>query len=387
MPADAAFAAFQLEDSARSAPTKSETRDAAEWLGDGDEALTLFEPESPTSPAQSSENVHAQSAIDLRHARLRVAARAIRQFWLSAGLLMAMVFGVTPAALRIVDIVKRLAPFAREPELAADPPVVSPAAPPVARPPLSRSVDPIASGNDDPLATRSPRAAVSMRQATDRRAEPAPRVLPPLSVASRATTVDVASNQAPLPAPPDRIPTPESIVADSSPTESASHRSVRGPEQLVDAAAELQGAAARPPLGTPTRGTLPPSFITPINGELPGPLLASLNVTSPETVIQSVLNRYAAAFSGLDVHGAKAVWPSVNERGLAKAFATLEQQQFDLGTCTIAVTASRAVATCNGTAQYIPRIGHKRPQSNRRRWMFELQQHTDGWSIETVNSR
>ena len=107
----------------------------------------------------------------------------------------------------------------------------------------------------------------------------------------------------------------------------------------------------------------------------------------PAVVIEAVLGRYAAAFSALDASRAKAVWPAVNERNLARAFESLEQQEFDLGECDIAVTAPRAVASCRGTARYTPRMGNRRMRTERRQWTFTLESKEGTWSIASVDSR
>jgi hypothetical protein len=100
-----------------------------------------------------------------------------------------------------------------------------------------------------------------------------------------------------------------------------------------------------------------------------------------------VLERYESAFSALDAGRAKAVWPGVNERNLARAFESLEQQEFDLGSCEITVTAPRAVASCSGTARYTPRMGNRRMRTESRKWTFMLESKGETWSIASVDSR
>jgi hypothetical protein len=108
---------------------------------------------------------------------------------------------------------------------------------------------------------------------------------------------------------------------------------------------------------------------------------------APSAAIESVLDRYALAFSMLDVRRAKSVWPAVNERNLERAFGSLEMQEFDLGACDIAVTLPRAVATCKGNARYVPKVGTRNVRSESRRWTFRLQQRGQDWSIESVDTR
>jgi len=110
------------------------------------------------------------------------------------------------------------------------------------------------------------------------------------------------------------------------------------------------------------------------------------SVTST-AAIESVLDRYASAFNMLDARGAKAVWPGVNERNLARAFESLEEQRFDLGECDITVTPPRATASCQGTASYLPKVGNRKMRAEKRRWTFRLQASGQEWSIESVDTR
>ena len=137
---------------------------------------------------------------------------------------------------------------------------------------------------------------------------------------------------------------------------------------------------ARPPVADvlPARAAVAPA---------PPPPAASTPLVLPRAAVESVLDRYANAFNLLDARRAKAVWPSVNERNLEKAFDTLERQEFDLGACEITVEAPRALAYCSGTASYTPKVGNRKPRSESRRWTFRLQQNGEAWSIESVDSR
>ena len=140
----------------------------------------------------------------------------------------------------------------------------------------------------------------------------------------------------------------------------------------------------------------PPGAATPIVsalGAVPAsaapalPLPSSPRAVMATAAIESVLGRYASAFSALDARGAKSVWPSVNERNLERAFSSLDRQEFELGSCDITVTPPRAVATCDGSARYVPKVGNKNLRSEPRRWTFRLQQSGADWMIEAVDTR
>ena len=107
----------------------------------------------------------------------------------------------------------------------------------------------------------------------------------------------------------------------------------------------------------------------------------------PRAAVESVLQRYATAFSSLDARAAKEVWPSVNESGLARAFSMVKEQQVDLGACDIWVTGPTAVASCEGQTRYTPKVGSNSVRSEARGWTFYLEQDGQHWSIASVVTR
>ena len=110
-------------------------------------------------------------------------------------------------------------------------------------------------------------------------------------------------------------------------------------------------------------------------------------VVSDTSAIQDVLGRYINAFMNLDVEEAKAVWPRVNERALSRAFASLDEQQFELNECEIAVAGPNADASCTGVVRYVQKVGSKMMRVEPRRWKFELRNSDSQWFIENVDSR
>ena len=105
------------------------------------------------------------------------------------------------------------------------------------------------------------------------------------------------------------------------------------------------------------------------------------------SAIQNVLGRYLNAFMDLDVEEAKAVWPRVNEKALSRAFASLDEQQFELSNCDIVVTGPNADASCTGVVRYVPKVGGKTMRVEPRRWKFALRNSDSQWFIENVDSR
>ena len=98
-----------------------------------------------------------------------------------------------------------------------------------------------------------------------------------------------------------------------------------------------------------------------------------------------MLSRYRDAFSVLDAGAAKAVWPTVDEKALGRAFDQLQQQTLEFDECAITVTGAGAVASCGGNARYVPKVGNKSPRTEAREWRFSLRKVNEEWLIEAVD--
>ena len=104
--------------------------------------------------------------------------------------------------------------------------------------------------------------------------------------------------------------------------------------------------------------------------------------------IRNVLSRYRSAFNDLNANEAKAVWPTVDDKSLDRAFRQLERQDVTFNVCHIEVAGVRAVSSCDGRASYVPKVGSKTARVDSRSWTFQLLKTEDaGWMIEGVNSR
>ena len=136
----------------------------------------------------------------------------------------------------------------------------------------------------------------------------------------------------------------------------------------TDAAGVPKPQHAPSPASRPARDDSPPSIRAPAVDAVPLsasalPSPGSIPVTAPEpaaptrsrapeaaastvdaqAAIRTTLGRYEAAYSGLNVPAAHAVWPSVDQRALARAFDGLASQRVALDKCDIVVTgATRA---------------------------------------------
>jgi hypothetical protein len=146
----------------------------------------------------------------------------------------------------------------------------------------------------------------------------------------------------------------------------------------------------QPPRISAALGTAPAIASRPIEVELPSermeaaPIAVEQRPADPTPAIRDVIRRYEAAYARLDASAAKEIWPSLDERALARAFAGLASQTLTLDPCNINVTGSSAVASCRGFATYVGRVGNKMGQVQRRDWTFELGKSTGDWKIRSV---
>jgi len=196
------------------------------------------------------------------------------------------------------------------------------------------------------------------------------------------------------PAPREIVPQPSIVPTPVRPAAPVDADSPRTPVSSPVAAVG-RDAAPSASLPVPTAGATPPEPSVARTAEAPPPPAPPASATPPaaarggaqRAAVEAVLGQYASAFSALDARRAKAVWPTVNEKNLERAFDSLEQQEFDLGACDITVLAPRALALCDGTARYTPRVGNRKARTESRRWSFTLLQTGQGWAIESVNLR
>jgi hypothetical protein len=139
--------------------------------------------------------------------------------------------------------------------------------------------------------------------------------------------------------------------------------------------AAVAPVATDPASGNPAiRGedTLPPIDVAP--------------VVSAEEAVRRTVFRYAQAFEAMDVRAAAQVWPSVDQRALARAFRGLESQQVTFESCDIDVVQTRAVADCRGTVRYVGRLGDGAPRTENHRWLVRLSRLGNDWSIERLEA-
>jgi hypothetical protein len=133
---------------------------------------------------------------------------------------------------------------------------------------------------------------------------------------------------------------------------------------------------------------MPPAPVSGASPTVPPQDGAAVVTPSPigrdEIVIRSVLERYRGAYERLDAEAAKMISPSVDERGLARAFSDLESQSLRFDNCRIDIDSARGVATCQGEATYAARAGDRSIRTQVGTWTFELHKNGEDWAIKWV---
>jgi hypothetical protein len=207
---------------------------------------------------------------------------------------------------------------------------------------------------------------------------------PHTTAASTNTSATPPASDPPLPvlqpdAPPARPEPPLPRVASGDP------QPVRAP------AVDTGSIATRPPADDTDRLVKNlPSAAVPIARVPPPPAPPAPPPAEPtpsdEENVRAVLARFEAAYSALNAADAQAVWPSVDGRSLARAFASLDSQHVSLGRCSISVKGRSAAADCAGPTSWTPKVGGGR-RTESRRWHFQLSSVNGRWRIDHAEAR
>jgi hypothetical protein len=106
-----------------------------------------------------------------------------------------------------------------------------------------------------------------------------------------------------------------------------------------------------------------------------------------EQRIAAVLKRFTDAYTQLNVPAARAVWPSVDGRALARAFDALASQSIAFDDCTVHVSGAEARAACVGNLTYVPKIGRRSARTVSQHWNFVMNKSPEGWTITDAQMR
>jgi hypothetical protein len=228
----------------------------------------------------------------------------------------------------------------------------------------SRSVVP----REEPVGTAGASRAVTNAGAS----RPVTNSVAPVSVPNRATFRPPVDDVAPV------LPASREIPDDYVAT---SPRSETRPA-FVEVPAPPPAIAANV-MPQPISITAPPPALPANNATVTS---ATVAPRSDNSRVEQVLHQYAQAYGKLDPNAAHAVWPTVDERALARAFASLESQDVSFDKCDIDIKGTIANASCSGTASYVGKIGSRQERSEARQWNFELKLHGDDWKIEKAQT-
>jgi len=270
--------------------------------------------------------------------------------------------------------------------------VAQPVAPaPAVRPPVNasaeRRVDTISSVELGPsirppvarVVPNAPRIAANLPHAVPDDRQPSGRA----ALLPRGT-----SGGAAVAVSPPLVPRPRTETAPSAPAAPVAST----PPTASLAPATTNPVVTSPPVAPPaaleTSAAPIPSPRTPAPVIRPEPqALPSVVARSEQSEIQRTLGQYRSAYQNLDAEAARAVWPSVDVRALARAFDTLTSQELAFETCLFDITADVATAQCRGSATYTPKVGGRGPKLESRQWTFHLRKVDEGWKIESAQAR
>jgi tetratricopeptide (TPR) repeat protein len=218
--------------------------------------------------------------------------------------------------------------------------------------------------------SRPPAVQAEPRMAPSPAVDVAPPAVPQTHAAADAVDVAPAAK-----ATPPENPVSRATLENRSPSESRASLEIPAPRSTSEnggSRGNPQSVSARaenlvPPV---THATLE-TVVTPRNDEL---------------LVKQALQRYRAAYEGLDAGSARAVWPAVNEAALARAFNGLASQTLTFDACDVQLRGEEAKATCRGSARYVTKIGSREPRIEPLVWNFTLRKLGSDWTIENARA-
>lgn len=178
--------------------------------------------------------------------------------------------------------------------------------------------------------------------------------------------------------------TPAASIAQRAPTGGSVSPGRSSPRILAAASTEAGPELAAPLASSAPAVPAPRSSTLPLG---PPPTSAGRPARSDEDRIRSTLSQFRTAYVQLNASAARAVWPSINEEALTRAFSDLRSQELRFDRCELDVNGSDALADCRGEATYIQRVGSQRPRTAQREWKFNLKKQDDGWTIASAQIR
>lgn len=204
----------------------------------------------------------------------------------------------------------------------------------------------------------------------------------------------LATLRSPDPVTPSQLDAPTPAVSESRPSTVAPPvPPPSAPASYIPSVAipaeptRATNSSTAPTSLTDTVATAPALNTSPAPVNLDATNSSASSVRDERVAIRAALSRYEAAYNRLDVDAVRVIWPSLDQRALARAFDNLNAQRVSLQACNVDVSGSTARANCSGNASWTPKVGGGE-RSASRKWTFDLSESGDGaWRIVHVQAR
>jgi hypothetical protein len=134
-------------------------------------------------------------------------------------------------------------------------------------------------------------------------------------------------------------------------------------------------------------GDAPVATSTATRPSVPEKAASPVEPVNEAAAVRAALTKYANAYTDLDAAAVRAVWPSVDQAGLRRAFSALDAQQVTFDRCDVQVTGAAGRATCAGTTMWRPKIGGGSAREQNRTWNFVLKNAGGSWQIVKAEVR
>lgn len=264
------------------------------------------------------------------------------------------------------DTTRRGTPAGGDPGSLTDPPTVATTG--------TRQVTPFT----PPLAPIQPEPAPVARQ-------PAPEVppAPPVAVAPPAASAAVSDRPTavdalvppPAEAPVAALPRPAPVAPAAPSPPSPGVASGLPANESADA---RRNASARTPAPPSVAVAEPTIGVT----EVP---VRPTTAGDDERAVRATVQAYTSAYTGLNADAVKALFPSVNDGALRRAFRSLRSQRVELRSMSVAIAGDGASVSGTWVSSAVGQVGDSTPQRDERPVIFTLAKRNGSWVI--VNRR
>ena len=268
----------------------------------------------------------------------------------------------------------------------------------VAGRPLSHSVSQVAADAVLPSPVgESPLGTSGLQRDTEK---PAPPAAPKAD--DRVTTVptapasaanSIARKEADVVKPPAVLtPSPLASRPEAAPAPARVDTAATAPapvplKEMPVAPAPREPAVEKPVPPAVPAGDAPVATSTATRPSVPEKAASPVEPVNEAAAVRAALTKYANAYTDLDAAAVRAVWPSVDQAGLRRAFSALDAQQVTFDRCDVQVTGAAGRATCAGTTMWRPKIGGGSAREQNRTWNFVLKNAGGSWQIVKAEVR